>query len=55
MPDGGLVTGDRAVTAAVEELIGLNREQFSQIAMLAQGSFSRLLSGKTEDRGAIFR
>ena len=55
MPDGGLVTGDRAVTAAVEELVGLNREQFSQIAMLAQGSFSRLLSGKTEDRGAIFR
>ena len=55
MPDGSLVTGDRAVTAAVEELVGLNREQFSQIAMLAQGSFSRLLSGKTEDRGAIFR
>ena len=55
MPDGRVITGDRAVTAAAEELVGLNREQFSQIAMLAQGSFSRLLSGKTEDRGAIFR
>ena len=50
-----MVTGDRAVTLQVEELLGLNRDQFSQIAMLAQGSFSRLLSGKTEDRGAIFR
>ena len=55
MPDGRLVTGDKAVTAEVEGLLGLNREQFSQIAMLAQGSFSRLLSGRTEDRGIIFR
>ena len=55
MPDGRLVTGDKAVTAEVEGLLGLNREQFSQIAMLAQGSFSRLLSGRTEDRGVIFR
>lgn len=55
LPDGGVVTGDRTVTARVEELMGLDREQFSQIAMIAQGSFSRLLSGKTEDRGIIFR
>ena len=55
LPDGNVITGDRTVTARVEELLGLNREQFSQIAMLAQGSFSRLLSGRTEDRGAIFR
>ena len=55
MPDGRVVTGDKAVTAEVEGLLGLNREQFSQIAMLAQGSFSRLLSGRTEDRGIIFR
>ena len=55
MPDGRLVTGDKAVTVEVERLLGLNREQFSQIAMLAQGSFSRLLSGRTEDRGSIFR
>ena len=55
MPDGRLVTGDKAVTVEVEGLLGLNREQFSQIAMLAQGSFSRLLSGRTEARGIIFR
>lgn len=55
LPDGDVITGDRTVTAKVEELVGLDREQFSQIAMIAQGSFSRLLSGRTEDRGAIFR
>lgn len=54
-PDGSVITGERAVTAEIEKLVGLNREQFSQIAMLAQGSFSRLLSGRTEDRGAVFR
>lgn len=55
MPDGRVITGDKAVTQEIEILLGLSREQFSQIAMLAQGSFSRLLSGKTEDRGIIFR
>ena len=55
MPDSRVITGDKAVTQEIETLLGLSREQFSQIAMLAQGSFSRLLSGKTEDRGIIFR
>lgn len=55
MPDGRVITGDKAVTQETELLLGLSREQFSQIAMLAQGSFSRLLTGKTEDRGIIFR
>lgn len=55
LPGGELVTGDRQVTGRIEELLGLTREQFTQIAMLAQGSFSRLLSGKTEERSAIFR
>lgn len=55
LPGGGLVTGDRQVTGKIEEILGLTREQFTQIVMLAQGSFSRLLSGKTEERSAIFR
>lgn len=55
MPDGRMFTGDKTVTREIETLLGLDREQFAQIAMLAQGSFSRLLSGKTEDRSIIFR
>lgn len=45
----------KEVTAAVTELIGLDREQFSQIAMIAQGDFLRLLLAKTEERSKIFR
>ncbi len=45
----------REVTAAVTELLGLDKEQFSQIAMIAQGDFLRLLQARTEDRIKIFR
>ena len=39
------VTKARDVTRAVEELLGLDYEQFTQIAMIAQGDFLRLLHG----------
>lgn len=55
-PDGKIV--DRSVndvTKAVESVIGINREQFLQIAMLAQGDFMRLLTAKTDKRKEIFR
>jgi exonuclease SbcC len=43
------------VNRAIVELIGLDRTQFSQIAMIAQGDFLKLLLAKTEDRSRIFR
>lgn len=49
------VTKWKEVTVAVTELIGLDRGQFSQIAMIAQGDFLRLLLAKTEERSKIFR
>lgn len=49
------VTRYKEVTKAVTELIGLDRNQFSQIAMIAQGDFLRLLQAKTEERSRIFR
>ncbi len=49
------VTRWKEVTAAVTELIGLDRSQFSQITMIAQGDFLRLLQAKTEARSKIFR
>lgn len=55
-PDGRQpLTKNREVTAAITDLIGLDREQFSQIAMIAQGDFLRLLLAKTEERSKIFR
>ena len=50
-PDDRLpVTKAKEVTKAVTELIGLDRGQFTQIAMLAQGDFMKLLFSKTEER-----
>ena len=49
------MTRTKEVTKAVTELIGLDRNQFAQIAMIAQGDFLKLLLAKTEERSKIFR
>lgn len=49
------VTKVREVTAAVTDLIGLDMKQFTQIAMIAQGDFRKLLLAETEERSTIFR
>lgn len=49
------VTKTRDVTKAVTELIGLDKNQFTQIVMIAQGDFLKLLLAKTEERSKIFR
>lgn len=55
-PDGREpVTKVKEVTRAVTELIGLDRKQFTQIAMIAQGDFQKLLLAGTEERSDIFR
>lgn len=54
-PDGRVVSGSKPTTKAVEELLGLDRNQFVQIAMIAQGDFLKLLLAGTEERGKIFR
>lgn len=55
-PDGrSPVTRAKDVTKAVTELVGLDRKQFTQIAMIAQGDFQKLLLAGTEERGDIFR
>ena len=54
-PDGHVVTGCRDVDAAVESIMGVDREQFSQIAMIAQGDFLKVLLASTEERSEIFR
>ncbi|MCH5280648.1 MAG: SMC family ATPase [Lachnospiraceae bacterium] len=55
LPDGQLIAGVKNVNDKVTELLGLNKEQFSQIAMIAQGDFLKLLLADTKERGKIFR
>ena len=55
-PDGRApVVKPTEVTRAVTELLGVDRDQFRQIAMIAQGAFQQLLLADTETRGKIFR
>lgn len=55
MPGGEIVTGVKNVNDKVIELLGVNKEQFSQIAMIAQGEFLKLLLSDTKKRSEIFR
>lgn len=48
-------TGSQAVSARLLEIMGMDREQFRQIVMLAQGDFMRLLQSKSSEKEEIFR
>ena len=54
-PDGKVVTGVRPVNERITEILGVSKEQFCQIAMIAQGEFLKLLLADTKDRQAHFR
>ena len=55
MPDNTAVSGSSAVSEKIEEILGMNREQFSQIVMIAQGDFLRFLHSDTKERTMILR
>lgn len=54
-PDGRVVTKIKDVNTSVRELLGIDRGQFTQLAMIAQGEFLKLILATTEDRQKIFR
>lgn len=54
-PDGHVVTKLKDVNKALVEIMGIDRSQFTQIAMIAQGDFLKLLLASTEDRKKIFQ
>ncbi len=54
-PDGHVVTKLKDVDKSIREIIGLTREQFSQVSMISQGDFRRLLQADTKERQKIFR
>ena len=49
------IEGIREVSAAIEQLLHINLNQFKQIAMIAQGEFWDLLNAKTDERTTILR
>jgi exonuclease SbcC len=55
LPDGRVITKSKEVNNAVAEIIGIDRNQFTQIAMIAQGDFLRLLLASTDERKKIFQ
>jgi hypothetical protein len=55
LPDGSVVTKTDEVTARIIGILGVNKKQFCQIAMIAQGDFLKLLLAETKDRQRIFR
>lgn len=55
LPDGSVFLGKKAETdGKLEEIIGLTAEQFTQMAMIAQGDFLKLIYAKSDERKKIF-
>ena len=55
LPDDRVLTGTSPVDDAVKNLLGITKNQYTQIAMIAQGEFRKLLNASTKERAAIFR
>ena len=51
--DQPLVENSRRVNEAVTQILGFNREQFTQIIMLAQGEFKQFLKSDSEGKAQI--
>lgn len=51
----GVFNGVESVNRKIKEIIGLDCDQFTQVAMIAQGEFLRLLLASTKERIEIFR
>lgn len=54
LPDDSVIANRTKVNSYLQELLGVDREQFSQISMLAQGEFKELLVAESGDRQKIF-
>lgn len=55
LPDGDRISGTRAVDRKITDILGIDKEKFTRIVMLAQGDFQKLLLASTEERIKIFR
>lgn len=55
LPNGKVRTGASNVSNKINEILGINKEQFKQIVMLPQGEFKKLLLADSKEREVIFR
>ncbi|MGP1442040.1 MAG: AAA family ATPase [Anaerovoracaceae bacterium] len=55
LPDGSSISKIKEVNSKIYDVMGIDRNQFTQIAMLAQGDFLKLLLASTDERKKIFR
>ncbi|MCL1791517.1 MAG: SMC family ATPase [Peptococcaceae bacterium] len=55
LPDGTTQSGDRNIRPKIIDILGLDRDQFTQIVMIAQNDFLRFLQSGTEERVKILR
>lgn len=54
MPDGSIVSGNKVVEDKIlNEIVFINIKQFKNIALLAQGEFTELVTAKTPERAKI--
>ena len=54
MPDGSLYPPKES-DGKIREIVGLTKDQFMQVAMIAQGEFMTLIRSKSDDKREIFR
>lgn len=54
-PDGRVTARMSDVDCEIQQIMGIDRNQFTQIAMIAQGDFQKLLLASTQERMNIFR
>ena len=55
LPDGNVFVGKKKETdAKIVEILGVDADQFTQIAMIAQGDFLKLIHAESKERRKIF-
>lgn len=55
LPDGKMVEGIKEVNAKIKDILGIDEKQFKQIAMIAQGEFTKLIYASSDEREKVLR
>lgn len=55
LPDGTIYNKEKSPNNKIIDIVGLNKSQFMQVAMIAQGEFMELLRASSDEKKEIFR